>query len=245
MSTLHLTVRASGAKRACGSQSIRESKGNRMFRITATAMGVLLAGAAPIRAQDFVVYGSGELEQLFSPDGSGSADTTTLSAYLELELGSFYAGINGEIADDDIANEVYVYLGYRATTDGGFTYDLSYTQYTYPNDGGSCCGEIALSLGQTIGDKAEVTLDIYHVPDDSVSSAYLGASYDITDTLNGSINYGVYEVAGAGNESEWDIGATYAVSDEVGLDARYYDGSEYVDGYFGVSLTFDTTVFGG
>lgn len=245
MNTLRLTIRVSGVKPACGSQFIRESKGNHMFKVTATAMGVLLAGAAPIWAQDVVVYGGGELEQLFSPGGSGSADTTELSAYLEVELGSFYAGLNGTVADDNIANEIYVYLGYRATTDGGFTYDLSYTQYNYPNDGGSCCGEILLSLGQTIGDKAEVTLDIYHVPDDSVSSAYLGASYDITDSINGSINYGVYEVAGAGNESEWDFGATYAVSDEVGLDARYYDGSDYVDGYFGLSLTFDTTVFGG
>ena len=102
-----------------------------------------------------------------------------------------------------------------------------------------------MSLGQTIGDKAEVTLDLYHVPDDGTSSAYVGAAYDFTDKWNGSVNFGVYEVDGAGNETEWDIGATYAVNDEIGIDARYYDGSDYVDGYFGLSMTFDTTILGG
>ncbi|MES2145859.1 MAG: hypothetical protein V4516_16260, partial [Pseudomonadota bacterium] len=82
-------------------------------------------------------------------------------------------------------------------------------------------------------------------PDDSTSSAYVGIAYDFTDKWNGSVNYGVYEVAGAGNETEWDIGATYAITDELALDARFYDGSEYVDGYFGLSMTFDTTIFGG
>ncbi len=216
-----------------------------MLKTATTTIGVLLLGVTPLFAQDVVVYGGGEIEILFSPDGSGSDDTSTISAYIEAEFGPVYVGFNGKVANDSVANELYAYLGYRKTTDGGFTYDVSYTQYNYPNDGGSCCGEILLSLGQTLGDKAEVTLDIYHVPDDSTSSAYVGASYYFTDAIQASINYGVYEVAGAGNESEWDIGATYSLNDEVGIDARYYDGSEYVDSYFGLSVTYDTTIFGG
>jgi outer membrane usher protein FimD/PapC len=216
-----------------------------MIKTTATVTALFLASALPAAAQDVIVYGGAELEHLFSPDGTGSSDTTTFSTYVEAEANGLYLGFSGEIANDDIANEITAYLGYRRDLDSGLSYDLSYTQYYYPNDGGACCGEILLSLGQTLGDKASVSLDIYHVPDDSTSSAYVGFAYDVTDSWNGSINYGVYEVAGAGSESEWDIGATYAITDEVGLDARYYDGSDYTDGYFGLSLTYDTTLFGG
>jgi hypothetical protein len=216
-----------------------------MIKGVATLIAGVLAGTLSASAQDLVVYGGGEVELLFSPDGSGSDNTSTLSAYVEAEVNGIYAGLNSTVANDDIADEIYVYLGYRNELDSGFSYDLSYTQYYYPNDGGACCGEILLSMGQTLGDKASVSLDIYHVPDDGTSSAYAGAAYDFTDTWNGSVNYGVYEVAGAGNESEWDIGATYAVNDEIGIDLRYYDGSDYADGYFGLSATYDTTLFGG
>lgn len=216
-----------------------------MNRTSAKVIALVLAGTAPVSAQDLVVYGGGEIELLFSPDGSGSDNTGTVAAYLEGEINGFYAGLNGTVANDRVANEIYVYLGFRNDLDSGLSYDLSYTQYYYPNDGGACCGEILLSLGQTLGDKASVSLDLYHVPDDSTSSVYVGAAYDFTDKWNGSVNYGVYEVAGAGNESEWDIGATYAISDEVGIDARYYDGSDYADGYFGLSVTYDTTLLGG
>lgn len=216
-----------------------------MIKTTATTLAFLMIGALPASSQDVVVYGGAELEYLLSPDGSGSADTTAFSTYVEAEANGFYLGFSGEIADDNLANEITAYLGYRRDLDSGLSYDLSYTQYYYPNDGGACCGEILLSLGHTLGDKASVSLDLYHVPDDSTSSAYVGAAYDFSDAWNGSINFGVYEVAGAGSETEWDIGATYAVSDEVGVDVRYYDGSDYVDGYFGLSLTYDTTLFGG
>jgi hypothetical protein len=216
-----------------------------MIKNIATVIAAVLAGTLSASAQDLVVYGGGEVELLFSPDGSGSDNTGTLSAYVEAEVNGIYAGLNGTVANDDVADEIYVYLGYRNELDSGFSYDLSYTQYYYPNDGGACCGEILLSMGQTLGDKTSVSLDIYHVPDDGTSSAYVGVAYDFTDTWNGSVNYGVYEVAGAGNESEWDIGATYAVNDEIGIDLRYYDGSDYAGGYFGLSATYDTTLFGG
>jgi hypothetical protein len=216
-----------------------------MIKSTSAAISMMLASALPVLAQDVVVYGGGEVELLFSPDGAGSDNTSSVSAYIEAEINGFYAGLNGTVENVDTADEVYAYLGYRRDLDSGFSYDLSYTQYSYPNDGGACCGEILVSLGQTLGDKASVSLDIYHVPEDSTSSAYIGLSYDFTDKWNGSVNYGAYEVAGAGNETEWDIGATYAINDEVGIDARYYDGTDYADGYFGLSVTYDTTLFGG
>lgn len=57
------------------------------------------------------------------------------------------------------------------------------------------------------------------------------------------MNYGVYEVDSAPSEREWDFGVAYALTEESSVDLRYYDGSEYLDRYIGVSLTWDTTVF--
>ena len=59
------------------------------------------------------------------------------------------------------------------------------------------------------------------------------------------MNYGTYQVDGASNEQEWDLGATYYVGEETAMDLRYYDGSDYVDSYFGLSLTWDSTLLGG
>ena len=70
-------------------------------------------------------------------------------------------------------------------------------------------------------------------------------AFAATDALELSANWGTYEVDSAGNEQEWDLGATYYIGEETAVDARWYDGSEYVDGYFGLSLTWDTTLMGG
>lgn len=206
-------------------------------------LGLVAAPLAPASAQDFFVYGGAELEFLLEPGGDGSDNASTLSAYIELEKSGFYAGLFGEISNESTADEVDVYLGYRAETAGGFSYGIGYARYFYPNDGGDCCGEITMSLGTGFGDKLGASLDLAYDPEASLGNAYLGLEFYATDTVTVSANYGLYEVADAGSEQEWDVGATYALTDEAGVDLRYYDGSEYVDGYVGLSLTFDTTIF--
>ncbi len=207
------------------------------------AAAVLAASTAPAMAQDFNVYGGGQLEFLLEPDGAGSDNATKLNAYIELDRSWFYAGLYGEIANDSTANEVDVYLGYRSETAGGLSYDIGYARYIYPNDGGDCCGEITLSLGLPLGDKFATSLDLAYDPDASLGNAYVGLEFYATDAITLSANYGTYEVDGAGSEQEWDVGAAYALSDEAAIDLRYYDGTEYVDSYIGLSLSWDTTIF--
>ena len=50
---------------------------------------------------------------------------------------------------------------------------------------------------------------------------------------------------GASNEEEWELEAIDYLGEETGFDLRWYDGTEYVDGYVGPSLTWDTTLVGG
>ena len=211
-----------------------------MFRIAFAALTLAAGDAA---AQDLAVYGGGELEFAFDEDGPNTGTNSYLSAYLELENRGFYAGIWGQVANDDVANEVDLYLGYRGELASGVSYDLYYIRYIYLNDGGDCCGEVTVSLGAPVGDRIWTTLDLAYDPENALGNAYVGAAFAATDRLEVSANYGVYEVADAGSETEWDLGATWALTDETAVDLRYYDGSEYAGSYIGLSLTWDTTVF--
>ena len=210
----------------------------------ATAVGlVLLAG--PGLAQGLTVYDGAKLEFTQDEDGPGTGTNSYLSGYVEAEFGGIYAGIWGRAASDDLLDEYDLYLGYRNELASGLSYDFSYTRYYYPNDGGNCCGEYLLSLGKPFGDALSGTLDIYHDPEADQSSIYLGGAYAVTDALELSANWGTYEVDSAGNEQEWDLGATYTLGAETAADLRYYDGSDYAGSYWGLSLTWDSTLFGG
>jgi uncharacterized protein (TIGR02001 family) len=205
----------------------------------------LMMSSGMAAAQDVVIYGGAELEFYHEEFGPGTGTSSYLSGYVELDFSGFYAGLWAQVADDDLMNEVDLYLGYRNETAGGLSYDIGYARYYYPNDGGDCCGEITLALGMPVSDQLSATLDVAYDPEAELGNGYIGAAFLVTDTIEVSANYGAYEVDGAGSETEWDLGATYYVGDETAIDARYYDGSEYVDGYFGLSLTWDSTLLGG
>lgn len=214
-----------------------------MKTLVTLAAAALMAG--PVVAQDLIVYGGAELEFTRDEDGPGTGTTTDLNGYVEAELSGFYAGIWALTTNDDLAQEFDLYLGYRNETAGGLSYDVNYTRYFYPNDGGNCCGELGLSLGMSVSDQLSVSADMYYDPDAEIGSAYVGAAFAATDAIEVSVNYGTYQVDGASNEQEWDLGATYYVGEETAVDLRYYDGSEYLGSYFGLSLTWDTTILGG
>jgi uncharacterized protein (TIGR02001 family) len=214
------------------------------MRKFAGLLGLVLAGG-PALSQDLLVYGGAELEFRHHEDGPGTGTNSYLSAYAEVEASGIYAGIWGQLADDDLLNEVDLYLGYRNETAGGLSYDIGYSRYFYPNDGGDCCGEITLSLGLTVGDRLGTSLDVAYDPAASLGNAYVGLAYAATDKLEISATYGIYEVDSAPSEQEWDLGATWSLGDETAIDLRYYDGSDYAGSYFGLSLTWDTTLLGG
>jgi len=191
----------------------------------------------------FVVTAGVTLE--FSDDEYGRGTGTSLGAeaYLEAEINGFYLGIYGMVTDEETDNEVDVYLGYRNELASGLSYDIGYTRYRYPRDGGDCCGEVTFGLFMPVADKLGLGLDLAYDPDARLGNAYVYGEYQVSDKLTLSANYGVREVAEAPSEREWDFGAGYAITDETALDLRYYEGSAY-DGYLALAASFDTTLFG-
>lgn len=196
--------------------------------------------AAEAPAGALVVTAGGELKFTFPSDGA----TQELSGYVEAETNGLYGGVLALVSDDRGANEFDLYLGYRAEMESGFNYDLNYTRYFYPNDGGDCCGEIGLTLGQPVNDALGVTLDLTYDPASSIGTATIGADYALNEKLSVSANYGLVELGPPATEREWDVGVTYGLGQSAAVDLRYYDGSEF-DGYVGLSLTYDTRLFGG
>lgn len=209
--------------------------------------GVAMAAVTvPAQAQDgsFVAYGGGALEFSLEPNGSGSDDTLELEAYAEAESRGYYVGAWVNIGSDSDLNEVDLYLGYRNELSSGLAYDVGYTRYYYPGNGGDCCGEFTLGVDFPTGDVIGVSTDLAYDPSSELGNAYVEVSYWLNDKFSVSGNAGVYEVAGASSESEWDFGIGYQVNDTVSLDARFYDGTEY-DSYLGFRVNFDTTLAGG
>lgn len=205
--------------------------------IAGVAILALTAGMAG--AQGFELLGGAKLEYKYKEQGIRS--NAYLSGYIEGELAGFYAGIWGQVASDDLLDETELYIGYRNETAGGLSYDIGYTRYYYPNDGGECCGEYTLGLGMPVG-PVTGTLDLAHDPQSDLNSAYLGGAWSATNALELSGQFGIYQVEGFGSEREWDLGLTYALGRTTAVDLRYYDGSAYADSHFGLSLSWDSTL---
>lgn len=192
-------------------------------------------------AQDFYVYGGAALQFYIEPDGAGSDNASELSGYVEVEKSGLYAGIWAEISNQTGGDEIDLYFGYRGETGSGLGYDVGYSRYFYPNDGGDCCGELTLGLGMDFGDALSGSFDLAYDPQAELANAYIGAAYQINDALSASANYGLYET-GSSTEQEWDIGVGYAIGEQSAVDVRFYDGTEYTDSYLGLELSWDTTI---
>lgn len=197
---------------------------------------------AIVAAQDLTVSAGTQLQFAIAPDGKGSANKNDLNAYIEIEKSGLYGGIWAEISNQSAADEVDLYFGYRGEAASGLSYDINYYRFMYPNDGGDCCGELALSLGMPLSDALSGSLDLAYDPEPGVGSAYLGLSYAVNEKLIVSGSYGTYQVEGGGAEQEWDLGISYALGEETSAGMRYYNGTDYTDGYIGLSLNWDTTL---
>lgn len=169
-------------------------------------------------AEETSVYGGAEVELTFDELGPDTGTTSYLSGYLEFERRHFYAGIWGQVANDEALSELDVYLGYRNKTAAGLSYDFGYTRYIYPNDGGDCCGELTVSLGVPIGDKLTATLDLAYDPAGSLGNAYVEVAYQASEKFGLLANYGVCEIEDAPSEQESDSGVTYSLTDETAVD---------------------------
>ena len=150
-----------------------------MRKIAGAMLLTLAAGAAA--AQDVVVYGGAAVDFTYEEFGPGSGTTSYLSGYSEIDASGLYLGIWGQLASDDVLDEVDLYFGYRTKSAAGLSYNVYYTRYYYPNDGYDGGGEFALEVDMPVNDQFAVGSEVYFAPAfegaSSLWSGYVGAAF--------------------------------------------------------------------
>ncbi len=183
---------------------------------------VIAAGLAvptTVAAQD-LSWGATITTDYMSSGLTNSDNKPALQGYVELESDGFYGGIWGSTVrfpDSRDRIEVDLYLGYRNTV-GALSYDVGYARYFY-NRSGDCCGEFLLSLDAEMGQGITLGSQFKYDPDDKKLNARFGGAVPLNDQIELSGGFGRLE----SSHNYWDLGATYGLTDNIGVDLRYHD----------------------
>lgn len=164
------------------------------------------------------------------------------SAIWESENGLFYAGPGFETIQAGGSNvEAEFVVGYQPEAFGyRFDFNAAYknrldAEAGYDEDGWEFTGNASRSIGP-----ASARLQVQYSPDaagstDSFTWIEGRVGWDFTNRLNGTVAVGRREQNGAPDYTGWNAGVTYAVTDTLDLDLRYYDtdahtfGEQYED----------------
>lgn len=211
------------------------------MRVSPVVLAALACNVGLARAEDVTITQGISLEYAFQGNGTDTQDKPNVNATLEVERAHLFAGIWAEASSDKPSNEIDLYAGYRNETAGGLGYAFSYTYFLFPNDSVSNHGEFGLELEKDLTDQLSGDLTVAYDAKNKLGNAYLELELALNDKWSASGTYGIYEVAGAGAEREWDAGISYGLSDTTDVDLRYYDGSEYTTDYIGLNLNWEIT----
>ena len=192
-------------------------------------------------AQGLIVYGGAALAFDNAEEGQIGSN---VNVYVEGEIQHVYFGVSGDLNNVPESNAIDLYLGYRNETAGGFSYDISYDRSYFPNDGGDCCGTVALSVGAPLSDTLALTVDANYYPEDQLSDAYMTLDYILNDKVTLTAAIGVVQQEEGAAAKDYELAVAYQLSEETAVALHYHNGSDY-DGYFALDLTWDTTLLGG
>jgi hypothetical protein len=178
-----------------------------------------------IGVADTLTFGT-DLELEADNDNS----TITVTPYLEYAT-SFGVYVGADVSNEDSDEDDYsasAYVGYAGEA-GLISYDLYYGSY-YLNETGDDGEEVVLTVGYPVfGGLTMSTALISDLDEDeSVEQGFafaLPAAYEIS---------GAYEFAEEDDTDSWDLGVSKTQTEEVSLDARYYDSE---DGSASVAMT--------
>ena len=164
------------------------------------------------------------------------------SATWESADGLFYVAPGFETIQAGGSNvEAEFVIGYQPEAFGySFDFNAAYknrldAEAGYDEDGWELTGNISRSIGP-----ARARLQVQYSPDvagstDSFTWVEARLGWDFTERLNGTAAVGRREQTGAPDYTGWNAGVTYALTDALDLDLRYYDtnadtfGEQYED----------------
>jgi uncharacterized protein (TIGR02001 family) len=203
----------------------------------AAAATVALSGAAMAEelklsynvgvASDYVFRGVSQTQE--DPQIFGGIDAT---------YGIGYAGVwasNVDFGADDPTAEIDLYAGVKPVV-AGTNLDLGVVYYGYVDDKGLTPGsysyvELKAAASRSIG-PATAGLAVYYSPEfpgKTGNAVYyeVNGSIPVAEKLSLSAALGHQEIDKAGDYATWNIGATYAITPNLGVDLRYSDTDEH------------------
>lgn len=212
-----------------------------MKHAIATTIALLTLPGTPVLADGLMVYGGAAITFATGGDPAARRD---LNLYLEADYANLYLGASTDLYNDATANEIDLTLGYRTTTSGGTSYDVSYTRSLYPQDGGDCCGDFALSLSRPFADALTGTVEASYDPVASLADAHFSLDLAVNDRLTLTGKVGVVQNDGVPDTREWDLAAAYALGETTSL-TLHCGGASDRDADLGLDLNWDATLLGG
>ena len=211
-----------------------------MLKLSAATAALLLVvapGAAFAQSADWAVNAAVGSDYVFR-GVSQTEEDPAISAGVDLTAGSFYAGAWASnvsfVGDDDTNAEVDLYGGFR-TEPVGWNMDLGVVGYFYtsqPNGADYDYVELKAAASRAVG-PATVGAAVYWSPD------FFGAAEDEATYVEANAAFspaGKWTVSGAlGRQfvssdfdyTTWNVGAAYALTDNLAVDIRYHDTDEH------------------
>lgn len=178
-------------------------------------------------ASDYVFRGVSQTQE--DPQIFGGVDAT---------YGIGYAGVwasNVDFGVNDPSAEIDLYAGVRPTV-AGTNLDLGVVYYGYSKDKGLTPGsfsylELKAAAARSFG-PATLGAAVYYSPEfpgKTGNAVYyeVNGSVPVAEKLSVSAALGHQEIDKAGDYSTWNIGATYAITGNLGVDLRYSDTDEH------------------
>jgi uncharacterized protein (TIGR02001 family) len=193
----------------------------------------LIALAAPATAQsgpDFS-FNIGAVSDYVFRGASQTDEDAAVQGGVDMTVGSFYAGVWASNVDfgDDTSTEYDVYGGFR-TEAGGFAVDVGAVYYGYvdaPSFADYEYVEFKLAASRAIG-PASVGAAAYYSPDffgvdDQALYYEVNAGFSPMEKLTVTGAVGQQQLDVSDDYVTWNVGATYALTDNVAIDVRYHD----------------------
>jgi uncharacterized protein (TIGR02001 family) len=220
-----------------------------MFRSLSLAVLLTAATAVPALAQSapggdwsFEV-GAGTDNRSKGASKSGNDGYVFGSAAWESANGLFYVSPAVETIQAGGSNvEAEVAVGYQPEAFGyQFDFNVAYKNRLDANDGyDNDTVEFGANVSRAIG-PAKARLQVQYSPDSAGSTDAFTwvegrVGWSFTPKLDGSVALGRREQDNSPDYTAWNAGVTYALTDSLGVDVRYYDtdaaefGEQYEDG---------------
>ncbi|UDF02261.1 TorF family putative porin [Asticcacaulis sp. AND118] len=195
----------------------------------AVAAGALVAGAAS--AEGALSYNIAATNNYVWRGISQSDKEAAVQGGIDYTNGSFYAGTWASNVDfgGDASLEVDVYAGVKPTV-GNWAFDFGAIYYAYPDEDDLNFGELKAGFTHPMG-KGSIGAAMYTNWETLENPYYeLNAAYPLTDKWSVSGAMGKQELDG-GDYTTWNVGLGYALTENLSIDARYWDTGDHDMGW--------------